>query len=307
MNAVDTKPASGWWTSVTDWIRSAPTMKPRERRIGLALGGGFARGIAHIGVLRALEKNNIPIHAITGVSSGAIVAAAFASGSSADEIQRVALATKFRDVARWTVSLMGLAGSDRMIGFLGRLLKTTRFEEMRMPLGIVATDLLRGTPVTFHSKGDVVNPIRASCAYPGLFLPMRYQGRMLVDGFVSMEVPSAPLMQLGVDRVISVAIPNQDGATDFGNMFSVVNRCFQLMSARSEDGWRRCSNAVIKPAVADLSWDSFASADRLIQLGEEAAFAALPVIRKWLSDPAGSTSQAADFKTASVPAEARSS
>ncbi len=278
------RPALNWWDTTRNWVRGGLSRKA-PHRIGLALCGGFARGSAHVGVLRALEKNNIPISAITGVSSGAIVAAAYASGASADDIERVALSMKFRDVARWTLSLMGLAGSDRMITFLTRLLKVNRFEEMRMPLGIVATDLITGRPVTFHGQGDVVMPIRASCAYPGLFLPIRYQGTLLVDGFVSMEVPAEPLLQMGADRIISVAIPNQDGAQDYGNMLSVVSRCFQLISARNQNTWRRYSNLVIAPAAADLAWDSFASAKRLIQAGEEAALSAMPAIKRWITTP----------------------
>src|ERR1700691_1153799 len=96
---------SSWWSGARRWIQTGATEPHKETRIGLALGGGFARGIAHIGVLRAFEKNNIPIHAVAGVSSGAIVAASMASGSSADEIQDVALSMKFRDIARWTVNL----------------------------------------------------------------------------------------------------------------------------------------------------------------------------------------------------------
>jgi NTE family protein len=276
MDAVEMKPALGWLHATAQWLRSGLPTKSKTPRIGLALGGGFARGIAHIGVLRALEKNSIPIHAVAGVSSGAMVAAAMAGGSSADEIQQVALSMKFRDIARWTVNLLGLAGNDRMITFLARLLKVHRFEDMKIPLAIVATDLAKGKPVTFHTQGDVVAPIRASCSYPGLFLPLRYQGRILVDGFVSMEVPAAPLLQMGADRVISVSIPNQEGNEDYGNMLSVVSRCFQLMSARTENSWRRYSNIVISPPVADMSWDSFASASRLIKLGEESAMAAMP-------------------------------
>jgi NTE family protein len=249
------------------------------------LGGGFARGIAHVGVLRVLEQNKIPISVIAGVSSGSIVAAALASGASADEIQEVALSMKFRDVARWTLNLMGLAGNDRMITFLTRLLRANRFEDMKLPLAIVATDLNSGRPVTFHESGDVVMPIRASCAYPGLFLPIHYQGRLLVDGFVSMEVPAEPLLQMGADRIVSVAIPNQDGGGDYGTMLSVVSRCFQIMSGRTQNSWKRYSNIVIAPPVADMSWDSFASAKKLIQLGEQAARAAIPAIQKWLASP----------------------
>ena len=229
----ETKPAGTWWDTTRNWMRNGLSRKPTEPRIGLALGGGFARGIAHVGVLRVLEQNKIPISVISGVSSGSIVAAAVASGATADEIQAVALSMKFRDFARWTLSFLGLAGNDRMITFLTRLLKANKFEDMRLPLAIVATDLSSGRPVTFHGKGDVVMPIRASCAYPGLFLPIHYQGHLLVDGFVSMEVPAEPLLQMGADRIISVAIPNQEGAGDYGNMLSVVSRCFQIRSERA--------------------------------------------------------------------------
>jgi NTE family protein len=301
MDAAEMKPALGWLQATAQWLRSGLPTTSRTPRIGLALGGGFARGIAHIGVLRALEKNNIPIHAVAGVSSGAMVAAAMAGGSSADEIQQVALSMKFRDIARWTVNLLGLAGNDRMITFLGRLLKVNRFEDMKIPLAIVATDLVKGKPVTFHTQGDVVAPIRASCSYPGLFLPMRYQGRILVDGFVSMEVPAAPLLQMGADRVISVSIPNQEGNEDYGNMLSVVSRCFQLMSARTENSWRRYSNIVISPPVADMSWDSFASASRLIKLGEESAMAAMPEIKRWLAQPMPSSAPEHKSRALSSP------
>jgi NTE family protein len=285
MGAVDTKPALSWWQAAAKILSGERIRKSREPHIGLALGGGFARGIAHIGVLRAFEKNNIPIHAVAGVSSGAIVAAAMASGTSAEEIRDVALSMKFRDIASWKVNLLGLAANDRMIRFLARLLKSNRFEDMKIPLAIIATDLAKADSVTFHGKGDVIEPIRASCAYPGLFLPIRYQGRILVDGFVTMEVPAAPLLQMGANRIISVAIPNQEGSEDYGNMFSVISRCFQVMSSRTEHSWRRYSNLVISPPVAGMSWDSFASADRLIQLGEDAAMAAIPAIKGWLAQP----------------------
>jgi len=300
MGGVVQGPAPGWWRKTGNWLRSGLKGRPGGLRIGLALGGGFARGIAHIGVLRVLEKNQIPISAIAGVSSGAIVAAAVASGASADDIQSVALSMKFRDVARWTLNLKGLAGNDRMITFLARLLKVNRFEDMRIPLAIVATDLVRGRPVTFHGKGDVVFPIRASCAYPGLFQPLRYEGKLLVDGFVTMEVPAEPLPQLGANYVISVAIPNNDGVEDYGSMFSVVSRCFQVMSSRTEHSWRRYSNIVIAPAVANMGWDSFPSAKKLIDLGEDAAQAAMPEILKLLQTRASDV----DPKAKSLPAPA---
>src|SRR5438045_2323617 len=149
-------------------------------RIGLALGGGFARGIAHVGVLRVFERHGIPIHCVTGVSAGSIVAAACASGAPPDEIADAACSMRFGDVARWSLSRMGFVVSERMKPFLQRLLKCYRFEDMRIPLGVVATDLCTGEPVSFRDTGDVFLPIRASCSYPGLFQPVRLSGRILM-------------------------------------------------------------------------------------------------------------------------------
>jgi NTE family protein len=144
----------------------------------LALGGGFARGIAHAGVLEVFEKNRIPIHCITGVSAGSIVAAAYASGVEPSEIARVGCSMRFGDVSSWTLCRMGFLGSERMKRFLERLLKLYRFEEMRIPLGVIASDLCAGRPMAFRDKGDVFLPIRASCAYPGMFLPVSYENRL---------------------------------------------------------------------------------------------------------------------------------
>src|ERR1043165_1212031 len=137
-----------------------------EPRIGLALGGGFARGVAHAGVLRVFQREGIPLHCITGVSAGAIVAAAYASGAAPEEIARAGCAMRFTDVARWSIRRMGFVVSERMKRFLERLLKSYRFEEMKIPLGVLATDLCTGESVRFRDTGDVFLPIRASCSYP---------------------------------------------------------------------------------------------------------------------------------------------
>src|SRR4051812_34699009 len=129
-------------------------------RIGLALGGGFARGIAHAAVLDVFEKNRIPIHCITGVSAGSIAAAAYASGVSPAEIAQAGCRMRFADVGNWTLCRMGFVASERMKKFLQRLLKCYRFEAMRIPLGVLATDLCAGQPVTFRDEGDVFLPIR---------------------------------------------------------------------------------------------------------------------------------------------------
>ena len=174
----------------TKGAQAPPAASPGVPRIGLALGGGFARGIAHAGVLEVFERYNIPIHCITGVSAGSIVAAAYASGASPAEIAQAGCAMRFGDVARWSISRMGFVVNERMRRFLERLLKAYRFEDMKIPLGVLATDLVTGQPVCFRDRGDVFLPVRASCAYPGLFQPVIYEHQSLVDGAISMEIPA---------------------------------------------------------------------------------------------------------------------
>jgi NTE family protein len=296
-----------WLEGVRRWARSSPPPPVPSRAVGLALGGGFARGIAHVGVLRILEQYQIPIQYIGGVSAGAIVAAAYASGATSEEIGKIGSAMRFTDVARWSISKMGLAGSERMDLFLQKLLKRFRFEEMKIPLGMVATDLYTGEPVFFRDRGGVKTPIRASCSYPGLFQPVRYEGRVLVDGAISMEVPAPMLRQMGATHIISVHLPMQHAnGSGPSNMFQVINRCFQIMQTRTEQEWRANSDVVIVPDVTGMEWDCFGSADKLIQAGEIAALKAIPKIKAWLAPPDFKKGPAAAsrFPSGSSPARA---
>jgi NTE family protein len=254
-------------------------------RIGLALGGGFARGIAHAGVLRIFERHGIPLHCITGVSAGAIVAAAYASGAQADDIGRVGSSMRFRDVARWSLCRMGFMGSERMKRFLQGLLKSYRFEEMRIPLGVVATDLCTGEAVSFRDTGDVFLPIRASCSYPGLFQPVRAGDRLLVDGAMSIEIPALLARKLGATHVISVYLPPPPCRRPPADVFQVIRRCFQIMQGRSESAWRHDSDLVITPDLEATEWNGFEAGPELVSAGEAAALAALPAIRSWFLDP----------------------
>jgi NTE family protein len=257
-------------------------------RIGLALGGGFARGIAHAGVLSVFERHGIPIHCITGVSSGSIVAAAFASGAHPDEISHAACSMRFGDVARWSLSRMGFVVSERMKPFLQGLLKHDRFEEMEIPLGVVATDLCTGQPVSFRDTGDIFLPIRASCSYPGLFQPVRSGGRVLVDGAMSIEIPALLARELGATHVVSVHLPAPSCPHAPTDVFQVIRRCFQIMQIRSEEGWRQASDLVITPDLQAIEWDGFECGPALVKAGEAATSAALPAIESWFPGIRGS-------------------
>src|SRR4051794_2037967 len=257
----------------------------RMPAIGLALGGGFARGIAHIGVLKVLEQEGIPVRVVAGTSVGALIGACYCSGLSLDEMEEVARNTRFATFARWTLSRCGFASNDRMIAFLTRTLKCKTFEELRIPLGVTATDFNSGEAVVFHS-GSVIDPVRASCAYPGMFLPVEIRGRYFVDGMLSHPVPSHPVREMGADRVIAVHLRGtwtQKGAPR--HLLEVIGQSFAIAQDTMSSIWRSGADLVIEPDVAGYAYDDFKRADDLIRVGEAAMRAALPEVRKWLAAP----------------------
>jgi NTE family protein len=256
-------------------------------KVGVALGGGFARGIAHIGVLRVLEQHEIPVDFIAGTSVGALIAAGYASGTPLEEMERQGSGTRFKDFGRWTLSRMGMASNDRLEDFLHRFTTAKYFNQMKIPLCIVATDLLQGESVHF-TTGEIGPALRASCAYPGLFLPVEYQGHFLVDGFLTEQVPAPAVRELGADLVISVHL--EPGLLDSKprNTIEVISRSFSIIQTISNQPWRGATDVLIEPNVHHVLWDEFVKTPDLIAAGEDAALAALPKIKQLLAQGGGS-------------------
>jgi NTE family protein len=287
--------------------KTGPAASPRIPAIGLALGGGFARGIAHIGVLKVLEEEGIPVRVVTGTSVGALIGACYCSGLTIAEMQDVAHHTRFTTFARWTLSRYGFASNDRMVSFLDRTLKVKTFEELRIPLGVTATDFNSGEGVVFHS-GSIVDPVRASCAYPGMFLPVEIRGRYLIDGMLSHPVPTRPLREMGADRVLAVHLKGT--WTDGGaprHLFDVIGQSFAIAQDAMSSLWKESADLIIEPDVAGFAYDDFKRADDLMHAGELAMRQALPEVRKWLETPAEATYPAVErrgaARVASVPAD----
>ncbi len=253
----------------------------RIPNVGLALGGGFARGLAHIGVLKVFEEENLPINFIAGTSVGALIGAVYASGVSPKEMEEIAALVRFRDFARWTVSRLGFATNDRMVGMLQRFLKVKTFEELRVPLAVIATDFVSGDPVVFRS-GDLIGPVRASCAYPGMFLPVNIDGRLLVDGMLAYSVPTTPLRRMGADRVLAVYLKaHWVNPGPPRSVFDVIGQCFSIAQTKMCGLWQADADAIIEPDVQSFGYDSFDRAPDLVRAGEEATRRALPHIRAW--------------------------
>ncbi len=255
----------------------------RRPRLGLALGGGFARGIAHVGVLKVLVENQINIDALAGISSGSIAAAAFASGCSIEELTVAARKLRWTRFARWTFPRLGFATNERMNALLAEILHCRTFEQLKLPLAVVAGDIRTGEAVIFR-EGDLVMPVRASCSFPGLFVPIEYNGRLLVDGVV---VGTVPVMALGgMDVVVAVNILSNGFLQRPRSFFEVVGESFHVAQNLMQSTWREHCDLVIEPKLDDFRWDDFERADELIAAGEMAARRALPALRNLLQERA---------------------
>ncbi|HKT46267.1 MAG TPA: patatin-like phospholipase family protein [Candidatus Acidoferrales bacterium] len=257
----------------------APAPRPG---IGLALGGGFARGFAHLGVLRTFEQHQIPVSYIAGSSVGSILGAAYASGAPLDRIIAVCRDLKFRDIARWRPSRLGLASNQRLAELISRVFDATQFEDLRIPLAVVATDLASGEPVVF-TQGNLADAIRASCAFPGLFAPVEIGTRCLADGGLVAPVPTRAVRALGAAHVVGVSVGVQDGYRGAPtNVFQVVTRAVSAAQKHQLETWERHADLVLRPDVQSFAWDAFHRADEAIAAGAAAANRALPRIAKML-------------------------
>ncbi len=260
--------------------------------IGLALGGGFARGFAHLGVLQVLEENQVPISCITGTSVGSILGAAYASGVPLARIAAVCRGIRFRDFGRWRLSRLGLASNDRMNDLVRRCFNALTFEELLIPTAVVATDLGTGEPVVI-TQGDLAEAIRASCAFPGLFEPVQVQGRCLADGGLVAPVPTRAAVDMGARLVIGVSVGfnNWNGATPT-NLFQVVTRAVAATQKHQTEAWESLADIMLEPEVQQVDWDEFERADEAIAAGAAAMRSALPRLHELVRLRASGSPQA---------------
>ena len=291
MSTDNKKKGKNWLQNAVERVREfaytpPPAAEPGRRPgVGVALGGGFARGIAHLGVLKVLEEEHIPVDFMAGTSAGAMLAIAYASGHAVHEIVEQARATRFRDFGNWKLSWMGLASNQRLEHYPRKYLGVSTFEELRIPLAIAATDLGTGEPVYFTS-GPLGPALRASCAYPGMFLPVEYEGRTLVDGFLAAPVPVDALRNMGAEVVIAIFLESANNRKPT-SIVDVIGLSFAILQRHADLEWRRTADIIIEPVVKDFLWDDFEKTSELIAAGETAARAALPKIRAALAPKAG--------------------
>lgn len=284
-----------------------PKRDPNKRpKIGLALSGGAARGIAHVGVLRALKEHEIPIDCIAGTSAGSLVGGALASGMAVDEIEELARSLRWRDLGRMTMSRMGVQSNNRLEQYLRLRLPVTRFEDLPIPFAAVATDLNSGAAVVMHNQGDVPFAIRASCAIPGWYVPVVDQdGRHLVDGGLVANIPSGAARSLGAEILIVVDV-NAEGARFLGPSQSIISVLLQSMLLVQRTAVLQelqKADVIIKPRVGHIRWDEMGRANELIAAGYQAGIETIPAIKEMIASAIKSAPKWYQFKRRKEPAK----
>lgn len=252
-----------------------------RKKVGLAFSGGAARGFAHLGVLKVLVENKIPIDCVAGTSAGSIAGSAFAAGLSVKDIVELGKKMSWYKMTGLSYSTKGLLSNASMGNFFRENYPFNKFEDLPIPFAAVATDLESGEEVILSEKGDLITAVQASCAIPGIFKPIVHDDKQLIDGGVVAAVPTNAVRKLGAEIVIAVDVISC-GATYWGTPTTLVGIVFQsmmmLLRAASKSHHVQ-ADVVIVPNIAHLRPDEIGKMDEFIKLGEEAALAKIDEIK----------------------------
>ena len=255
----------------------------RKPTVGVALGAGAARGLAHIGVLKVLEREGIPIDFIAGTSAGAVIGGIYAATRNLRLMERLAQHIRWDYLVDLAIPKMGFVAGEKAVRFLDILTHGKEFKDLLIPFAAVACDIERGEEVVL-SSGKVAPAIRASMSIPGIVAPIRIGGRLLVDGAVLNRVPSNVVRNRGMDLVIAVSIGGKMPCDRVRNIFEVITRSIELMELEILESRMVDADVVIEPDVMEIGAMRLDLAAELISRGERAAEGALPKIKRLLEE-----------------------
>lgn len=263
----------------------------------LALGGGFSRGFAHLGVIEVLEQEHIPIAGIVGTSIGSLLGAAFADGIGIRELCDLGRRVRIRDFIRFHKSQPEAQRNDRIGQFVREWFHSTHIEELSIPTAIVTTDVDTCAPYVF-SRGPLAVAIRASCAFPGLFEPVEYEGRTLADGCIVAPVPTVTAARMNAGCVLGVAVNSGVGTASFASGSAQGSKGTVVITrgAKPLPSWIRNADVMLEPDVQQIGWSDFSRVDEAHAAGAEAMRAALPYLRDLLSRACERKSAAEKFR-----------
>ena len=259
----------------------APRKVPK---LGLALGGGAARGFAHIGVIQVLEENGIKPDMVVGTSAGSVVAAFYASGKTGAQLQWLADSMDESQLTDWTVPFMsrGMLRGEALGRDINTQLNGAKIEDLKIPLGIVATDLQTGDGILFR-RGDIATAVRASSAVPSVFEPVRIGNKDYVDGGLVSPVPVRYVRQMGADIVIAVDISSRPEDAKTTDMLKVLLQTFSIMGKSISQLEMAQAEVVVRPAMSDVGSTEFAARKKSIEAGRAAMKLALPALKAALA------------------------
>ena len=261
---------------------TANTAKPKAV-VALALGGGASKGFAHIGIIKVLKENNIPVKVVTGTSAGSIVGSLYASGMSPDRLELEAEILGKTDLVDLTLSSSGFIKGEKLQNYINQKVGNRPIQQLPIKFAAVATDFESGKAVAFN-RGNVGQAVRASASIPNVFQPTTIGGRRYVDGGLSQPVPVSAAKKQGANFIIAVDISARPVKNVNQGFFSYLDQTFNVMSIPLLQHELGQANVVIKPQVLEMgSIGGFDQKRRAIQLGEEAARAALPEIKRKLA------------------------
>ena len=259
---------------------AVPVPERRQARLGLALGGGAARGFAHVGVIQVLEEAGLQPHYVAGTSAGSLVAALYASGKNSQELRRVAESMQEAEITDWMVPILnrGALRGEALARYVNTQVGGKSIEQMKIPLAIVATDLRNGEAVAFR-RGNTGSAVRASSAVPAVFQPVRIGEREYVDGGLVAPVPVKQAREMGANFVIAVDISSDPEGNPAGDTFQILMQTFAIMGKSINTLALREAEFVVRPPLSGVKSADFGARRRSIEAGRSAMLAMLPQLR----------------------------
>jgi NTE family protein len=258
---------------------------PKKIKIGLALGGGAARGFAHIGVIKALEAQGIYPDIVVGTSAGSVVGAMYAAGNTGFQLQKMAFDMDEAAISDWAMPLFGKSSGvlkgEALQAYVNKAVNNLPLEKLKVPFGAVASDLKTGQPILFQ-RGNTGMAVRASSSVPGVFQPVTINGHTYVDGGLVAPVPVRFAKDMGADFIIAVNISTQADAQATVSSLEVIMQTFSIMGQRINQFELKEADIVIQPALGKMGSSDFNSRNQAILAGEQAAAALMPQIKQKL-------------------------
>lgn len=269
--------------------------QPMPVKVALVLGAGASRGFAHIGALKVLESNGIPIHMIIGTSAGSFVGSLYAYGFNAFQLQKMSFSIEEGDIIDLTIPDNGFIKGEKLQEYINKTIKNTPIERLKIPFYAVATDIQTGQEIVF-GKGNTGTAVRASCSIPGIFIPVKIDNRMYVDGGVVSPVAVDAARRLGADVVIAVDISSDADRKQPEGIIETILQSINIMYSKLASIQESRADVVIKPKVGYISSNDFSKRHDAVLEGEKAAIEALPAIQNILARKAGSNNSLPDTK-----------